>query len=206
MLRRAYDAPAMNPLMIEERLRLPMYLQLAGRSDEGWREMNRLNVTYADQFSQISIAARMATFLRNEGNYKNAALFAVWTLCKHKEVDVGAHAAMVRRADQQPARDAEWEALGMPPWPRTMPATGTTPSGSPIYEVSYPAVHRRLTEDYGPVAIRAALVRDLVKVVANQAIYAVVADLSNYLAGSPPYDLVSVRTILAKHLASDTHH
>lgn len=198
MLRRAYDAPTQSPMTIQERLRLPMYLQLAGRADEGWGEMNRLNITYVDQYSQISIAAQMATFLRKEGKYKNAALFTVWALCKHREVDVDTHASIVRSADQKPASAAEWEALGLPRWPQTMPATGTTPSGNPIYDVSYPSVHRRLTEGYSPAGIRAWLGRDLAKAVANEA--ALVVDLSNYLAGPPPYDLVSVRTILAKHL------
>jgi len=201
MLRRAYDAPTESPLMIQERLRLPMYLQLAGRADEGWSEMNRLNITYVDQFSQVSIAAQMATFLRKEGKYKNAALFDIWTLCKKKEIDVDIHASMVRSADQTPARDAEWMALGLPPVPRTMKATGTTPSGNPIYDVSYPSVHRRLTEGYGPAGIRVALGRYLAKMVANVGIAAALADLASYLATPPPYDLVSVRTILAKHLA-----
>lgn len=76
MLRRAYQTTP-GP-MIAERLRLPMYLQLAGRADEGWGEMNRLNITYVDQSSQITIAAHMAAFLRKEGKYKNTALFEVY--------------------------------------------------------------------------------------------------------------------------------
>ena len=194
MLRRAYDMPTASPMMIQERLRLPMYLQLAGRADEGGGEMNRLNITYVDQFSQISIAAQMANFLRKEGKYKNAALFTAWTLCKHKEADVDTCAYMMRSADQKPAS-------GLPQWTQPMPTTGTTPSGNPIYDITYPSLRRRLTEDYGAAGIRAWLGRDLTKVAANEVIAAVVADLSSYLAGPPPYDLVPIRTIFAKHLA-----
>lgn len=70
MLRRAYDAPTECPMMIQERLRLPMYLQLAGRNDEAWDELNRLNVQYVDQFSQPVIANQMRVFLQKEGNEK----------------------------------------------------------------------------------------------------------------------------------------
>ncbi len=116
-------------------------------------------------------------------------------------MNVDTHASMVHSADLKPARDVEWEALGLPPWPQTMPVTGTTPSGNPIYDVGYPTVHRCLTEDYGSAAIRAALARDLAKVVANEIISAMVTDLSHYLAKPPPYDLESVNWIFDKHLA-----
>lgn len=68
MLRRAYQTPTVCPMMIQERLRLPMYLQLAGRNDEAWDELNRLNVQYVDQFSQPVIANQMRVFLQKEGN------------------------------------------------------------------------------------------------------------------------------------------
>lgn len=200
MLLRAYDALP-GPMRIDERLRLPMYLQLAGRADEGWREMNRLNIKYVDKASQITISAHMAAFLRKEGKHKNAALFAVCTLCKYKELDVDTHAVLVHMADQRPASDAEWRELGLPPWPQTMPVTGTTPSGNPIYDVSYPAVKNRLAEDYGPEAIRATLELDLAKVATAEIISNMVTDLSRYLARSPPYDIESVNSIFTKHLA-----
>jgi hypothetical protein len=200
MLRRAYQTPTICPMMVVELLRLPMYLQLAGRADEGWGEMNRLNITYVDGISQARIAAQMATFLRKEGKYKNAALFAVWTLFKQKEVNVDTRASMVQMADQKPASDAEWKALGLPPIPWGE-KTGTTPSGNPIYDVGYPGVHRCLTDDFGPAAIRATLARDLAKIVPKKIISAMVTDLSHYLAKPPPYDIESVNLIFGKHLA-----
>lgn len=199
MLRRAYETPP-GPMRIEERLRLPMYLQLAGRADEGWGEMNRLSITYVDQASQITISAHIAAFLRKEGKYKTAALFGVWTLFKYKELDVHTHASLVHSADQKPASDAEWKVLGLPPIPRGQ-KTGTTPSGNPIYDVSYPAVKRRLAEDYDSEAIRDLLDRDLAKVAANNVISAMVPDLSHYLTEPPPYDIEALKKIFGKHLA-----
>ncbi len=200
-LREAYSADGAENLFLDERLRLPMYLQLAGKNDEGGDELNRLSARYVDQYSQLKIAAQRATFLRKGGNYKGAALFAVWTLFNRKEIDTQSHAYMVQSADQQPARDAELEALGLPPWRQTMQVTGTTPSGNPIYDVSYSSLHRNLSENYSPEAIHATLNRDLAKVVTKEIISTVVTDLSHYLAMPPPYDLESVNCILVKYLA-----
>ena len=41
-LREAYAAKGSEELMVEERLRLPMYLQLAGKNDEGWKTLNEM--------------------------------------------------------------------------------------------------------------------------------------------------------------------
>lgn len=67
-LREAYCADGAEDLMIEDRLRLPMYLQLAGKNDEGWDELNRLSAKYVDQFSQPRISHQMTIFLRKENN------------------------------------------------------------------------------------------------------------------------------------------
>lgn len=67
-MREAYTADGAENLMIEDRLRLPMYLQLAGNNDEGWDELNNLSASYTDQFSQPRIAHQMKIFLRKENN------------------------------------------------------------------------------------------------------------------------------------------
>ena len=67
-LREAYAAEGAGNLMIEERLRLPMYLQLAGKNDAGWNELNRLAANYADPWSQAIIAKQRKIFLRKENN------------------------------------------------------------------------------------------------------------------------------------------
>ncbi|EWH01486.1 hypothetical protein [Halomonas sp. BC04] len=43
-LREAFSLESANNLMVKERLRLPMYLQLANRNDEGWKIINEMNV------------------------------------------------------------------------------------------------------------------------------------------------------------------
>ena len=66
-LREAYSADGAENLFIEERLRLPMYLQLAGKNDEGWDELNRLYASH-DQSFQPRIEHQMNVFLRKEKN------------------------------------------------------------------------------------------------------------------------------------------
>ena len=67
-LREAYLADGAENLMIEERLRLAMYLQLAGKNDDGWNELNRLLKKYNDQFSNPIILHQMNIFLKKEKN------------------------------------------------------------------------------------------------------------------------------------------
>lgn len=67
-LREAYSADGAENLMIADRLRLPMYLQLAGKNDEAWDELNRLDARYTDQYSEAGIIGQMSTFLQKENN------------------------------------------------------------------------------------------------------------------------------------------
>lgn len=61
----AYSAEGSGDLMIEERLRLPMYLLLAGRGDEGWNLLNQM-FTEAEPFNKTIIHKQMIVFLKKE--------------------------------------------------------------------------------------------------------------------------------------------
>jgi hypothetical protein len=79
-LREAYAADGSENLMIEDRLRLPMYLLLAGKGDEGWEELNRLNSLYTDEFSLPTIANQMRVFQKKEGKQRVVAPIPVKAL------------------------------------------------------------------------------------------------------------------------------
>ena len=87
LLREAYSIKGSDELMVKDRLRLPMYLQLAGRNDEGWQELNELNIRYTDVFDQAEIANQMRIFLQKEGRYIQAILFSIWAICKEVDRD-----------------------------------------------------------------------------------------------------------------------
>lgn len=84
MLQNAYLSEGANDLMIEERLRLPMYLLLAGKNDEGWEELNRLNSFYRDDFSQPVIANQMRVFCKKEGGNRTPLLKPILELKEPK--------------------------------------------------------------------------------------------------------------------------
>lgn len=71
-LKQAYLSPGSENFMIEDRLRLPMYLLLGGKGEEGWQEMMRLREKYTDYFSKIKIKSQIEIFCRKEG--KNRAI------------------------------------------------------------------------------------------------------------------------------------
>lgn len=102
-LREAYSADGAENLMIADRLRLPMYLQLAGKNDEAWGELNRLDARYVDQYSEAGIMAQMSIFLQKENN--EAALNPVRVILREKTRELD-HISIM-----QAARDANIASL-----------------------------------------------------------------------------------------------
>jgi len=86
-LKEAFSVEGANDLMVKTRLRLPMYLQLAGKNDEGWRVLNEMNAQFTDVYSQAEIANQMRVFLEKEARYSQALLFATLNICKEIERD-----------------------------------------------------------------------------------------------------------------------
>lgn len=104
-LHEAYSADGAESLMIADRLRLPMYLQLAGKNDEAWDELNRLDAKYVDQYSEAGILAQMSTFLKKENN--ETALNPVRVILREKTRELD-HISIM-----QTARDANRASLRM---------------------------------------------------------------------------------------------
>ncbi|MFY8349230.1 hypothetical protein AAEU29_01635 [Pseudoalteromonas sp. SSM20] len=73
-------------IFLKDRLRLPMYLQLAGRNDEGWKELNRLTLEYTDHLSQCDITNQMRVFLQKEKKFELAFHAYTWNICKQLEL------------------------------------------------------------------------------------------------------------------------
>lgn len=85
-LNEAFVADGHENLMTKEFLRLPMYLQLAGKNDDGWRALNEMNIKFIDIYSQSDIANQMRIFLQKEKKFKLAIQFTVWSICKNIEI------------------------------------------------------------------------------------------------------------------------
>lgn len=74
-LEEAYFADGAEQLTIEERLRLPMYLQLAGKDKEGWNELDRLSKLFAhDGYFTSSIEKQKRIFIKKQKTSLNTAI------------------------------------------------------------------------------------------------------------------------------------
>jgi len=87
LLKESYEL-AGSDLSIENRLRLPMYLQLANKNDEGWSDITNLNVLYLDAYSQMCINKQMRIFLYKEKKYIPAIPFGIYSYCKDIEYNL----------------------------------------------------------------------------------------------------------------------
>jgi len=72
---------------ITDRLRLPMYLQIAGNSVSGWEELNRLNKKYTGVLEQPHISKQMRIFLNKEKKHSLAVVYAAWSICTDLQQD-----------------------------------------------------------------------------------------------------------------------
>lgn len=79
-LKSAYDLAGGAPL-VKDHLRLPMYLQLAGRADEGWSALNQIMLAHTDTGAQREIADQARIFLEKEGRLTEALKWSAWHYC-----------------------------------------------------------------------------------------------------------------------------
>jgi len=188
-LREAYSADGAEYLMIEDRLRLPMYLQLAGKNDEGWNELNLLNLRYVDQFSQPAIANQMRVFLQKGGKAKEAVLYGIWTLCKVIEANNMNLESCYRLADSMKASIYDTE-----------PVVGQTPSGNPVRDSSYQHFADTAKNQFSIGNIETHVAPLLKKAKLDGLLNSLSTSLKAYLESNEVYDIEEIQNIFAKHL------
>ncbi len=88
-LRVAYQSADVDEIiLIEDRLRLPMYLLLAGQGDEGWYELNRLIGEYLSPHEQIAIRNQMSIFTEKEKRWNDAIFYSAWVYILEIQEDI----------------------------------------------------------------------------------------------------------------------
>lgn len=189
-LHEAYLADGAEDLMIEDRLRLPMYLQLAGKNEDGWDELNRLLAKYNDQFSQPTIANQMRVFLQKEGKAKKAVLYGIWTLCKVIEANNKNLDSCYRLADSKERLILDSE-----------PVVGQTPNGNPIYDSSYQFFVDRVNKQFTREEIESHITPLLKKAKLDQLLDSLSSDLREYLLSNKSYDIKDIQIICEKFIA-----
>lgn len=198
-LREAFSLEGANNLMVKERLRLPMYLQLANKNDEGWKILNEMNVQYMDVFSQAEIADQMIVFLQKESKYSQAVLFVIWSICKVIECSRHNIQGSINLADQLAANNDKFGFLNEG---KSEEIYGTTPNGNPITDQVYKIFHDRVRDSSSVDGVRGRILPLLKKAKKENVADDVADSISKYLNSAERYDLREVRDIVNEFLVN----
>lgn len=197
-LKEAYVAQGSDELSVKDRLRLPMYLQLAGRSDEGWKILNELNIKHVDVFSQADIANQMRIFLQKEKNYKKAIYFGAWALCKEIERDRSNIKHCLDMTDEFAALDAEYD-LSDNSDKKAKVYTHTRKGNSvtdPAYEMFCERVEYSISFD----GVKETLAPLLKKAKLENILDDLSRRLSSYLKSTKRYNFAKVQELIASEI------
>ncbi|WP_413724645.1 hypothetical protein [Sodalis sp. RH16] len=145
-LRLAYvSADVDEYITLKDRLRLPMYLQLAGKNDEGWRELNILAEHTKNFRDQADINNQMKIFLRKEGNIKQSVIHGVYAFIL-EVIDKKQYIRNLEYSADHPkkinADDLDYELMILFDEGRDIHAY--TINGSPIYDCSFKFIREDL--------------------------------------------------------------
>ena len=190
-LREAYKCAEPDELLIKEYLRLPMYLQLAGRNDEGWATLNELNMKFIDGFSQVDIANQMRIFLEKEKNYKKALVFQAWTICCEINRDKGSAQKIANDTDELAKHnllDSEGSIYGY------------TNQGNPISDPTYKQFYDRAENAVSKELISERITSLLKKQKQIEQKDQLTELLAEYLASNAKYELRSVSEIVLNQI------
>lgn len=161
-LRVAYQSADVDEIiLIEDRLRLPMYLLLAGQGDEGWYELNRLIGEYLSPHEQIAIRNQMRIFTEKEKRWNDAIFYSAWVYILEIQEDIHFIKSVSDYADAEACRkksegniyveyinnSGEKTRLDITSMlePGKEPYAYTS-SGNPIYECAYTHILNRLNK------------------------------------------------------------
>ncbi|HHF2883334.1 TPA: hypothetical protein ACPJZV_004678 [Vibrio diabolicus] len=192
-LKAAYSADGAEDLMVKDRLRLGMYLQLAGKSDEGWQYLNELNAQFVDVFSQLEISNQMRVFLQKEKQFSKAILFSIWSIAKGIECSRFNIQSSISMTDQMAKIRSEYD---MPLDDSEKKTFGKTPKGNPITDSAYPMFLSRLNESTSELGIYTQIERDMKKAKLSDLAKPLSQDLAIYFTTHQAYKLDEIRDLV----------
>jgi hypothetical protein len=190
----AFIADGSEHLTIKDYFRLPMYLQLDGKSDEGWRELNELVIKHTDLYSQAEIANQMRVFLQKEKKYVLALQFAAWHICKEIERDYSNIAATEQITDEQANFRDEYSIEA----DEEQEIYGETDKGNLITDKSYLIFKDRIEYLKSYNGLVTALSNDIKKAKLSEIEGDICQALFDYINSTQRYKSVAVRDILNK--------
>ncbi|PCI39488.1 MAG: hypothetical protein COB46_08775 [Rhodospirillaceae bacterium] len=201
-LKEAYKVKGAEDLMIKELLRLPMYLQIAKKNDEGWQLLNDMNIKYLDAHSQAVIANQRRIFLQKEHKYTHALTFSIWSICKEIELCRHNIKESFVRIDQNALRNKKYNFSSMRPNSKTI--YGHTPKGNPITNSTCMMLTERIEIDSSINGVRNQISSLLKKAKLEENIEFLSISISEYLRSTENYDLESIHKILNSVATTET--
>ena len=197
-LNEAYISQGSKDLSVKDHLRLPMYLQLDGKSDEGWKILNDLNSKYTDVYSQVDIANQTRIFLQKENKNKKAIYFGVWTLCKEIERDRKNINDCLKMADEEAALDAEYDLSDSTN--KNYKVYAYTSKGNPVTDQAYDMFCKRVEYNVSINGVKKAVTPLLKKARLESISEDFSKTLSKYLNTKIRYDFGEVQEIISKEI------
>lgn len=192
-LKKAFASEGAEDLMIKERLRLPMYLQLAKKNDEGWRTLNELNIKYTDVFSQAEIANQMRVFLQKEKKHTQAIIASAWSICKEIERDKYNIKEIIKLSDKSASNKNGFDFLGDN---TTKTAYGKTPKGNPITDRFYKICADRIIDSVSADGVGHRILPLLKKAKKVELLGSLSNSISEYLKSSKVYNFGEIGAII----------
>jgi len=203
-LKEAYSANGSEELMIQDYLRLPMYLQLAGKSDEGWKALDEIRIQNKDNFNESTIAKQIKIFFRKEKKYELAVLFSAWEICEIIESQEDMLQSCINMANTSVESDKYFSELGISPFNSNKGLQyGVTPKGNPIHDHGYHIFSQNLTKTKSLESIKEAIIKDLVKTDFIDKENEIAKDLQKYILSKKEYHLNEVMIVMKKYITGD---
>mgnify|MGYP000722394688 CR=1 FL=1 len=188
----AFESDGAHDLMLKERMRLPMYLQLAKRSEEGWENLCEINEKFIDTVSQVEISNQMRIFLQKEKKFKEALVYTVWNMCKELERDKKNIRNCIQHADMIASTNSNYVHIPV----RNKKSYGETPKGNIITDSAFQLFNDRIDRAVSITGISDRVITLLKKLNRSEEIDDVSSSISGYLKLNEDYKFNDVREFI----------
>jgi hypothetical protein len=188
----AFESDDAHDLMLKERLRLPMYLQLAKRSEEGWRSLCKINEKFRDTVSQAEISNQMRIFLQKEKKFKVALVYTVWSMCKELERDKRNIRNCMQHADMIASTNGNHLHIPI----KNKKSYGETPKGNVITDSAFQLFNDRIDSCVSIISISDRITTLLKKLKKSEDLDMISRSISEYLKSNDDYNFSDVEELI----------
>lgn len=191
----AFESDGAHDLMLKERMRLPMYLQLAKRSEEGWENLCKINEKFRDTISQAEISNQMRIFLQKEKKFKEALVYTVWSISKELERDRRNIRNCIQHADMIASTNSNYVHIPV----RKKKSYGETPKGNVIIDSAFQLFNDRIDSAVSIIGISDRITTLLKKLNRSEDLDMISRSISEYLKLNDDYNFSDVEKLIGSN-------